>query len=638
MHQKEQNELFYALNHFLNSPASNPKEAGRIATGYKKLWPTFSKTWTVEQKIEINKLELREYRGTKYAPILTELKKYFEKNLKKEVASLIVHGSVATMDWAEGFSDLDTFVLIRGSVCGNPEKLETLRKKISAVRGLLKKADPLEHHGFIFCNEANLNYYHQRFMPVEVFRYAKVLSGKNKINFHIRDSRREDLENFEHYYQIFKDIAATGRITNKPGSPKYQLKWFVAMLLLMPSVYLQAKGIFVYKKFSFDLIKHPFLKKLELARRNFPQAEKILGKNYYQAALKMLDEWKKDLEKSRTKFANHPKKIPLKIYDSARREMVKGLSKNPDVLGAYEYGSVSAPGVSDIDPIVVLKKNQTYAWHNPDGPNIQKVAKGGLMIMPEAVFQKILWLDDLKIKPLHGRAALPKHPNKKVRSLRNLANVVDWLPERMIRLIMILKKNPLDVQCALRYTRSFAYALENTAKIIGRKKESDDFLARLQNLRKNWRPEKSLELQEMVRVGLYLGYDVLNEFSEKTFGKPIAAEGKLTLFSGQEIVFTNNQSEISPDWSFAQSVAGDVRVFVSSALLPHFALYAKQGGIIGVGFKKNLKIIGKLKSNLPAEYQKFLKEKMEIANMNAKFLRACGFKSGQYKFGFFYKA
>ena len=205
----------------------------------------------------------------------------------------------------------------------------------------------------------------------------------------------------------------------------------------------------------------------------------------------------------------------------------------------------------------------------------------------------------------------------------------------MIRLIMILKKNPMDVQYALRYTRSFAYSLENTAKIIGRKKESDEFLARLQNLRKKWRPERSSELQEVVRVGLYLGYDILNEFTKKIFSKPTAAEGRLTLFPGQEIVFTNNQHQISPDWSFAQSQAGDVRVFVSSALLPHFDFYARQGGIIGAGFRKNLVTSKPVTGKLSPEYQKFLKEKMAIANANAKFLRNNRFKSGQYKFGFY---
>ncbi|MEK7640482.1 MAG: nucleotidyltransferase domain-containing protein [Patescibacteria group bacterium] len=634
-HNKEQNELFYALNHFLNSPTPNPTEAERITKNYKKLWPGLTGTLTAAQTIEIEKLEIGNYGQTKYAQILSGLKKYFENNLKKEIASLIIHGSVATMDWTEGFSDLDTFVIIRKDICENSSKLEVLRQKISAVRGLLKKADPLEHHGFIFCHEGNLNYYHQRFMPVEVFRYAKVLFAKNSINFHIRDSRQEDLENFEHYYQIFKKIAATGKISNKPGSPEYQLKWFVAMLLLMPSIYLQAKGTYVYKKFAFDLARHPFLKKLELARKDFRQTRKILGENCYRAALAMLNEWRKELEKSQTKFANHPKNISLKVYDAARREMVGGLSKNPDVLGVYEYGSVSAPGVSDIDPITVLRKNLINKWRNPDGPNIRKVAKGGLMIMPEEVFKKILWLDDLKIKRLHGKGELPRQPSKKIAKLRDLANVVDWLPERMIRLIMILKKNPMDVQYALRYTRSFAYSLENTAKIIGRKKESDEFLARLQNLRKKWRPERSSELQEVVRVGLYLGYDILNEFTKKIFSKPTAAEGRLTLFPGQEIVFTNNQHQISPDWSFAQSQAGDVRVFVSSALLPHFDFYARQGGIIGAGFRKNLVTSKPVTGKLSPEYQKFLKEKMAIANANAKFLRNNRFKSGQYKFGFY---
>lgn len=656
-HFRRQNELFYALNRFLNSPNSDSVEAKTISAGYKKLWPTIRGALTVKQKIEIKKLDLKGYTGTKYLQILAELKKYFEKDLKKEIVSLVIHGSVATMDWAEGFSDLDTFAVVREGVCEDSKKLETLRQKIYAIGGLLKKSDPLEHHGFIFCHEGNLDFYHQRFLPVEVFRYAKVLAGTDKITFNIRDSRQENLENFEHYYQIFKNIAATGKITHKTGSPEYQLKWFVSMLLLMPNLYLQAKEIYVYKKFAFGLVNpytkrgaagatktprygvgvtHPFLKKLELARKNFSQAEKILGKNYYGTALAMLDQWRKELDRSRTRFTNHPKTTPLKVYDSAREEVVSGLSKNPDVLAIYEYGSVSAPGISDIDLIVALKERVGYKFHYPDGPNIRRVARGGAMLMPEKVFQKLLWLDDLKLKHLYGKRISALQPATKITKLRDLANVLDWLPERMIRLIMILKKQPFDVQYALRYTRSFAYALENATRMIGRKKnESDVFLDKLKNLRADWRPERSSELQALVRAGLYLGCDILREFSEKKFGPPERAEGRLTLFPGQEIVFTADPRKISADWSFARSTQTNFKIFVSSALLPHFAFYAKQGGIIGNGFKNNLVTSKPVTSKLPRAYQKFLKEKIVITNANAAFLKKHGFRSGQYKFGFY---
>ena len=54
-------------------------------------------------------------------------------------------------------------------------------------------------------------------------------------------------------------------------------------------------------------------------------------------------------------FFNYPKQALISNYDDVRKAIIKFYMGNSDIISIYEYGSVSAPGVSDLDLIFVLK-------------------------------------------------------------------------------------------------------------------------------------------------------------------------------------------------------------------------------------------------------------------------------------------
>lgn len=632
-----QSELYYALNRYLNSDSDDPEAVKKIVVGYKNLWRSFDGATTAPQTIKAPAINLAEYKSTPYFFTLRKLSRSVKADLVKYIKTFFIHGSLATMDFVPGFSDLDTYAIVKKEICLNAKKLNEFREKLVNARKFLIEVDPLAHHGFIFCAEQNLDYYPQHFLPVAVLHYAKVLYGSEQITFNIRDSAKEAKENFYHYYKIFQNIAETGIIKNKPGSRIYQLKWFVSMLLLMPSLYLQAKGIYLYKKFSFDFFKHPFLDKLSAARKNFRNAEKILGKNYLAEAHAMLQEWHKELgayEKNR-RFTNNPRRIPMAVYQKAIRELIEHFQKNSDVLSLYEYGSVSAPGISDLDLILVTKEKLKNKFLYPSGPNIDKVAKGTLMVMPESFFSNIRLFDEINLKKVFGQEIKLREIDQETIKLRAIASVVDWLPERLIRIIALLHKNPLDVQYALRYLRSFAYSLENTSKLIGDERYKE-FLDNLHQLRKKWKQTKTDELLWLIKRGIYLGYGMLDAFTDKYLKNWGGAEGNLVLFKNQQIIFTDQKEKINADWSTAISDPSITKIVVSSKLLPHFWIYSRQAGKLAQEMKKGFIFSGK--PSLPdSQYEKFLKKKIELAEKCAKYLRSNGFTSGLYRFGFYFK-
>lgn len=52
-----------------------------------------------------------------------------------------------------------------------------------------------------------------------------------------------------------------------------------------------------------------------------------------------------------------PRPLALSAYDHARDEFIARYARHPDVLGIYQFGSVSNPGISDLDFIVVVEES-----------------------------------------------------------------------------------------------------------------------------------------------------------------------------------------------------------------------------------------------------------------------------------------
>ena len=57
-------------------------------------------------------------------------------------------------------------------------------------------------------------------------------------------------------------------------------------------------------------------------------------------------------------YYNYPKDIELDFYHKARRVLINAFKNNPCVIAIYEYGTINAPGISDIDIILVINKKK----------------------------------------------------------------------------------------------------------------------------------------------------------------------------------------------------------------------------------------------------------------------------------------
>lgn len=647
----KQNGFHNSLSRYLNSPDENHDLVSKITKGYRDLFPPgFSRSkLTTRITLKTTPLNLEEYKNTPFYKTVKKLRKFVRKELTPFISYFFIHGSLATLDYVPGFSDLDTYIFVKKDVCANPKKLKQFKTRLALAQKLLKEIAPNSHHGFLCCNEANLDYYCNAYMPVPVFRNAKTIYGPNQITFYLRDSRTEHRQAFERFAGILLNPKRFG--SNSVNL--FDLKYFVAVLLLMPTLYLQARGSNLYKRYSFRLYTHPLLDKATLVRKYFGQKSlgeliQLLGPNYLKQTKNMINEMKLAIKKQGSQnktYVNKPAPISIKYYEKAREEVISNFKTNSDVAAIYEYGSVQSPGISDLDLIVVthsdLKSSQPedYRVTSEKFRYASRVATGTLMVVNKKDFANISFFDEINLKRLYGENILQNRISAADLKHREIASVVDWLPERLTRLIRMLKQPQFDVQNSLLYLRSFGYVLERVSKLTG-----DPYFAgttrEVLETRSLWLKCKATDLRYLVTRLIYAGYEAMDIFTDKFFDRPCNTKGELFLFPWQRILFTSDTKKIDPDMAISFSTPEKSTVPVSSKLLPHFLHYSRQPGALARNMRRQFKLIRQPTPHLinNRSYTDFLSRKISLATKYAEFLKRNKFKSGLYRFGFYFKA
>ena len=203
------------------------------------------------QTKEIKKFRLNEYKhlSKKYLDIV-----FVQEQIKAQADDFIdfflVHGSYASKDFIKGWSDLDTMVVLNNKVFKEEQAFNRVRRFFQKLSLVCYRFDLTTHHRFIFLTDFDLNYYSQSILPLVVYENCFDLSSNsNKLNFMIRDDYFEKNQSLDDFLEYF------GYIAKKPQITSWQLKKQISMLLLMPSLLLQTKNIYVYKKHSFELTK-----------------------------------------------------------------------------------------------------------------------------------------------------------------------------------------------------------------------------------------------------------------------------------------------------------------------------------------------------------------------------------------------
>lgn len=220
------------------------------------------------------------------------LRKEIKTCLKEDLLLFMVHGSFATRDFIDGWSDLDSLLILRNSFFKNPNSIDKKRKKIRKLSLICHKIDPLAHHKIFFLTEFDLKHYSPLFLPLSSYSHSLYLNGEKKLYFKIRD---DSLQKFQRLISMLDNFR--NKIDNQNYSETlFNLKQDLSEIMLWPSLILQAKNIYLYKRESFERVKKEFPKldfkiidQISILRKNWQRSN--IFKYYPNLFFKWIPFW-----------------------------------------------------------------------------------------------------------------------------------------------------------------------------------------------------------------------------------------------------------------------------------------------------------------------------------------------------------
>lgn len=248
------------------------------------------------QKINLKKFESNEYFSEFLAPV-RDLYYLVNSSFPDIFDVFCIHGSISSLDYKEGWSDLDTFAVVNKNIIFSSSGLLELREAVKKINRISKEICCLQHHGVNLQTPYELFHYDQSNLPLEIFKEFKVLTDDIdhiEVSYSgLQNNSKKRLKTVLSFltkaYQ--EGILKTHAYNNKylEGDYKnaddgmYQFKYFLEQFTLLPALYLSSINQFHYKKEAIaEIKKHlssqttDFIDSISYIRSEWPSREGVL--------------------------------------------------------------------------------------------------------------------------------------------------------------------------------------------------------------------------------------------------------------------------------------------------------------------------------------------------------------------------
>ena len=344
-------------------------------------------------------------------------------------------------------------------------------------------------------------------------------------------------------------------------------------------------------------------------------------------------------------FSEYPLLEHRDDYAAARAYLVQHSAKIPGLLGLYEYGSVGAPGISDIDLIAVISseidpKEALSFLNGTDAPVYVKrvLDKGSIKPVSLTQFQRINILGAISTRPIYAPDPIvPTMPSPAAESFIDIANVFDWLPERVLMLRSLLNLSAIPARRVLGGLGSFKHSVSTSNVVIGQDSpESREFIDSYNELRDHWFTRSEAENFELtvglilsgIKLGESLLLQVTDQLVEKAILRPCEDISGSTFWlnSTKAFVFDDGQAQSS-------NGADAIKCSVPTAWIRIPQAYAKCDGTVSKLISHNLQITGgDVSFEIHREFDDILSHRIEWINDSFAFLQPLGLEGLMYRF------
>ncbi len=260
-----------------------------------------------------------------YRATVVALCEFIQQQLRPYLTHAFLHGSLATRDYARGWSDVDTFLVIRKSVATNGDALIELRRACAAAWPLFLSVCPLQHHGFIIATEQDLASYPSTYLPAAVFDAAlSLLPGQPPLRLFPRSGHSGAFRGLVERRDAVRVAVESGVLRHHPkdgvylqagyrnaGDGMLQLFSLLGYLMTVPAYVMDARGEPCHKRESFVRGRRCFsnaawsvIDRSSAIRAAWPEQHGVaytgnaipqwvrdmLGPDYFEDALRLLEE------------------------------------------------------------------------------------------------------------------------------------------------------------------------------------------------------------------------------------------------------------------------------------------------------------------------------------------------------------
>ena len=352
-----------------------------------------------------------------------------------------------------------------------------------------------------------------------------------------------------------------------------------------------------------------------------------------------------------------PDPLKLDSYQKARQVVLDTFKDFEDLVGIYEFGRVNNPGISDLDLAFAFKgkpkdpeTGRKFADRKLPAA-IDKILSGStLMVFSEEQIKDLLIWDDLKLTCLYGNEVKLNAPSDP--KLRTVAQIMDWLPERLLSLKKQLASPTIPIIRFLGILHSLNYTFEKLlSEKVMRDHKQETFSKHIQNvssMRKNFFEYKDNEtelrnkLDLLCKSAFELGLEAMKATSDwmkkKEFYQVQDAEnsdwGEFHLSPKSRTSGYRFTKDRHPPPLWAQP--DDFYIPVPEIWAVHWKSYGEEPGVISSKVAQALTQFSRISGKIHPELNHLLKNRIRLCNSMADFLYENGFKRGLYKFGWFF--
>lgn len=206
---------------------------------------------TIKPLKAFHELEYTSHPEAKFLMPVVRLVRDVKNFLSNYLAEFFIIGSISTMDFVPGFSDLDTVMIVKEDVLLKPSCLMSFRQKNLALLKYFGMLDVFQHHASFMISEIDLSFYDESIFPYELFRMATGCIGQRyaPVFTSIRglDLCRELAVKF--LRSLWNDYKS-----GLPTDP-YNLVFLIHKILMVPVYVSAGLGFPKYKRDSFWISK-----------------------------------------------------------------------------------------------------------------------------------------------------------------------------------------------------------------------------------------------------------------------------------------------------------------------------------------------------------------------------------------------